>query len=58
MPVVRKRCVRVLVPTPPGQIPSRCDGVAAFQLNGAQNDKATGFEEPVRVYEVRWRDES
>ncbi len=36
------------------QIPSRRGAVSSKDLAGAQNDAAPGFEEPVRVFEVRW----
>jgi len=38
------------------QIPSRRRLSLPCKRRLAQNDNAPGFEEAVRVYEVRWRD--
>ena len=40
----------------PPQIPSPSCVRLSSRRRAAQDDTAPGFEEPVRVYEVRWRE--
>ncbi len=40
----------------PPQIPSPSWAALSSRRRAAQDDSAPGFEEPVRVYEVRWRE--